>query len=688
MPPTLSWFPLLVFALAPTAAAQGDLAKIAVKAKSLLPQPRLQSTLIELEVQNRGALACEPTLFSARWKNAGGEVQERLVERVPLPRVDRAGRSVPPQKKLAYWISVPSEETLELEVALREALFHAKSPADRAPVIVGAVLETHAEHEGERMQTCSIALENTLDVPVDVVLRARCSFPRDGDTLLTASLRAGAKGAFPFRAQPTMLGWNDGDPHFVGLRVSSVELVDWSARAPADAEAARELLLPAYRAWLRWEEGRPPLRGRYRYEARSVYDPQHQSDEGSFTIDASGAISTSSTRGGSFALGPRELEGALYDLLRLSADELARENALVRVAPLEVRIDGPGRGRRLRNPGEHETEGLGAEEAALRMPRPTFPILRVHEGRICGERHDGAGEGDPWTPRSLASGYVIAERSYAGGARTESYAYDLLGDLPVLLRYAYRARHANGETLQEKVLLLDRWELTVDEQREQPQVPTGPAAELLRRHWERLYRYPEGPCDLRARFAAENPGTDDTWVGERKVSGSLVIHGFRGFRSKRSSWDDLDIALDGERASDRSAAIAFGFTDRLVMWKGRDPAALEDFDVLFRGAAITWDESAGRFSITGSTVKSVHVKGERITALVFRGEGLSRITWTEQDGRLLATKIQTGEETLSAQWKKVADGWYLPVKVEFQRVFGRDWGPERYELLGASILSR
>ncbi|MBL8900616.1 MAG: hypothetical protein JNM84_23495, partial [Planctomycetes bacterium] len=304
------------------------------------------------------------------------------------------------------------------------------------------------------------------------------------------------------------------------------------------------------------------------------------------------------------------------------------------------------------------------------------------------ERHDGIQEGDPWTTRSLGAGYVIAERSYAGGARTESYAYDLLGDLPVLLRYVYRARHANGEMLQEKVLLLDRWEIAVDEQREQPQVPTGPAAELLRRHWERLYRYPEGPCELRARFAAENPGTDYTWVGERKVSGSLVIHGFRGFRSRRSSWDDIDIALDGERASDRSAAIAFGFTDRLVMWKGRDPAALEDFDVLFRGAAITWDESAGRFSIAGSTVKSVHVKGERITALVFRGDGLSRITWVEQDGRLLATKIQTGEETLTAQWKKVADGWYLPVKVEFQRVFGRDWGPERYELTGLSILSR
>ncbi|MBL8899187.1 MAG: hypothetical protein JNM84_16225, partial [Planctomycetes bacterium] len=431
MPPTPSWFLLLLLALAPTAAAQGDLAKIAVKAKTLLPQPRLQSTLIELEVQNRGALACEPTLFSARWKNARGEVQERAIERVPLPRVDRAGRSVPPQRKLSYWISVPSEETLELEVALREALFPAKSPADRSPVNLGAIQETHAEHDGVRVQTCAIELENTLEVPVDVVLRARCSFPRDGEALLTASLRPGAKGAFPFRAEPTMLGWSDDVPQHVGLRVSSVELVDWSARTTADAAAASELLLPAYRAWLRWEAGRPPLRGRYRYESRSVYDPKHLSDEGSFTIDPSGVIATSSTRGGSFALGARELEDGLYDLLRPSADELARDNSLVRVTPAEVRLDGPGRDRRLRNPGEHAEEGIGAEEAALRMPRPTFPMLRVHEGRICGERHDGIQEGDPWTTRSLGAGYVIAERSYAGGARTESYAYDLLGDLPV-----------------------------------------------------------------------------------------------------------------------------------------------------------------------------------------------------------------------------------------------------------------
>jgi hypothetical protein len=380
-------------------------------------------------------------------------------------------------------------------------------------------------------------------------------------------------------------------------------------------------------------------------------------------------------------LGARELEDALYDLLRPSADELARENALIRVTPDEVRLDGPGMDRRLRNPGEHELEGVGAEEAALRSPRPTFPIFRVREHRLAGERRDGAGDGTRWTTRALGAGYVVTERSHAGGARTESYAYDLLGDLPVLLRYAYRARHANGELLQEKVLHLDRWELAVDTQRELPRVPTGPAAELLRKQWERLYRYPAGPCELSARFTAENPGTDDTWIGERKVSGTLRIEGFRGFRSRRSSWDDVDLALDGERSTERSAALAFAFVDRLVMWKGRDPAALEDFDVLFRGAEITWHESAGRFEITGSSVKSVHVKGERITALVFRGDALSRITWTEQEGRLLATKIQTGEEILSAQWKKVADGWYLPVKVEFQRVFGRDWGPERYELI-------
>lgn len=679
---------LMLLALAPAAHGQGELSKIAVKAKSTLPQPRLHSTLIELEVQNRGSQACEPTLFSVRWKTERGEFLERSIERVPIPRVDRAGRSVPPQKKLSYWISVPSAETPELTVELREALFHARAPTTGAPIEVGAIHETHSQQDGGRVQTCAIELMNTLDQPVDLVLRARCSFPRDGEALLSASLRAGAKGRFPFRDQPTVLGWGEDVAQHVGLRVSSVELVDWSVRLTPDAEAARELLLPAYRAWLRWEDGRPPLRGRYRYVARSVYEPKELRDEGSFTIDANGGIATSSTLGGSFALGPRELEDALYDLLRPSADELARDNALVRVARDEVRVDGPGRDRRLKNPGRHETAGLGAEEAALRSPRPTYPILRVLEGRLRGERNDGGGAGQLWITRDLGAGYVVAERSYAGGARTESYAYDLLGELPVLTRYAYTARHASGETLQAKVLQLDRWEVAADVSHDRAQVPTGPAAERLRRHWERLYRYPDGPCELRARFAAENPGTDLTWVGERKVSGSLVIDGFRGFRSRRSSWDDIDIALDGERTIDRSEALAFAFVDRLVMWKGRDPATLEDFDVLFRGAEITWDERLGRFAITGATVKSVYVKGERITALVFRGDALSRITWTEQDGRLFATRIQTGEETLSARWKEVADGWYLPVEVEFQRVFGRDWGPERYELTGASIVAR
>lgn len=653
----------------------GDVAKVSAKIKTTVPQS-MGSTLIEVELTNRERFFFEPTVFAVRWLGEAGDARSLDVARVPLPRVDRLGRRIAPLKKLSYWLMVPAPDARELEIEVIEGCFTRQAGSDRAPVEVGAIRDTHAEEAGTRIATCTIDLKNNLDMPVDIILRVHCNAPRDGETLLTAELRANASGSYPFRMLPTALDWHDGVIHFPGLRIDAVEIVDWSVRGLPDPAQAQQHMQKAYHDWLRWDERVGALAGSYRYAYRTDYDDAPQLSHGRFRIDAERKISAEAAADSPSTINTGHIAEALRDLLRPSWEDLVQQNSLVLVGPQDVRIDGPGIDLRLMNPGDHDTEGLSAAESALRSPRPTFPIYTIREDRFLGEHHDDGGRGEQWSSRALGSGYVVVQRSAAGGSRTEDYVYDALGEVPIVLHYRKTMRDASGKTLMEERLDLEAWEAVPDTSQPEALPPTGPAADQLRQVWERIYRYPETKTTLRCNFAATNPGTDDTWRHTREVRGSLTAKGFVGLRYLRRSWDDIDFVLDGERSGEMNELLAFAVSDRIGMWKGRDPAAFEDFDVFFRGAEVAWDESARRFQIQNCIVEEITVAKDRVSEIKLRA-GLKRAyTWKEMSGRLVATKIQTGEETLSAQWKEVAPGWHWPVKVEFRRVFGRDWGPE------------
>lgn len=81
-----------------------------------------------------------------------------------------------------------------------------------------------------------------------------------------------------------------------------------------------------------------------------------------------------------------------------------------------------------------------------------------------------------------------------------------------------------------------------------------------------------------------------------------------------------------------------------------------------------------------ATVRSKRCGSRAATSSLVTKLGLERkLTWEAGD-RLLPERIDTGEESITARWHEVGKGLWLPVDIEFRRVFGRDWGPDTLRL--------
>ena len=138
------------------------------------------------------------------------------------------------------------------------------------------------------------------------------------------------------------------------------------------------------------------------------------------------------------------------------------------------------------------------------------------------------------------------------------------------------------------------------------------------------------------------------------------------------------------------------FRDRLLMWYGRDLDDRPAFDEFFGGATIDAPAADGSFRIANSSIARVLTEGGLVRGWVYPDGSKRTYTWQNFEGRMAVTKIET---TLGVATGKSRDAWtetvtitlakvgehLLPAKLQFEKVFGRDWGPETLTFKGLKL---
>lgn len=655
----------------------GSLDKLACRVVRSAPTA-IGTTLVQIEMKNRGESTAEPTVFRCEWKQ-GNAAATALVARVPFPRVSRIGRAARSQGAELYWLQIATTDPAGLKVAVAEALFSDATPLAKHGVEVGAMKKGQGQLLDQRVPTTSVPLRNARPCVLDVVLRARFSAPRDTEALLVATIPAAGSAEPLFTRLPLALCWHGEMPYYPGATLESVEVVDWSARLVPDPAPAKALFERAYRAWQPAGTGGATLRGRFTARRESVWDKEPTHAEGTFTCDANGVVTVAEAASGAKGAGAREVEAVLEDLFRQPIEKVLRDNVIELVAPGLLAVRGPG----------WDVSRPAATAGAPGSTPDSCPVHRVDdEGRFAASGTFERPDGELWRTRPEAGGYLVWGRHDASGLVTTEFEHRRIADLSVPVLRRHIARDAQGKVLiREECRLSD---IAVGESAGAAAAPAAPpagdGAVALRALWERIYRYPDTPSELTARFQVTTPGTDMVWAGMRKVEGVLELHGFAGFRWDRTGWSGARVVSTGRIGEETQAVLRSALVDRLVMWAGRDPCAFPAFDALFRGATIRTVEARGAFEIDSGPVREVRCEGGAIRSLHMRSGLVRRFTWKELGKQLVPEKIETGEETITARWQEVGKGVLLPVDIEFRRVFGREWGPESLKLTAVRLL--
>lgn len=630
------------------------------------------SVLCEVEVRNGGALACEPMLFRIL---AGKDAKPQLVARAPMPHAARWGNGVAARgsrKFLLQFRGAADAKNLRVDVA--RAVFHRGAPQPESPVTVGRLSETHATVDGERMRATAIALRNDAAVPVDLVLRVSYDDAGGEQGLVTVRLQAREQREALVAQRPLELGWSE-PASMANAKIVRAEVVDWTTLQPDEAGCAEAMqaLRAAYERWARWPEPRPSCTGTFVAvtQRQGEAGDALQRHEGSFRLAADGAP-VLELRGAPPAALRARIERAVVqafaDLRRPSFDALAAAHRLVQMQRGVIGVDGP--------PPDWMLGDLFALDG----------------GRITGLRLAEAEHAitQNWLLQSEADGYLVIGRDTMQAAlgdepaEVERRAYARLGTwlVPVSLRV---------ETRYPATGFFDVMQLTLSCDEPQPAgaaapgEPTGDGVAALHEAWDAAYAYPDRPHELRAKFEAKTPGTDQVWLGQRSVAGTVALGGFRGFRVHPAAWSAPVTAISGKKYGDQDAArLGAALVDRLWLWAGRDFCGRLPFAQAFRGARIA-AAAEGVFRIENCLYDEVEVRDRLVVRLREAGGRERHYEWNRVGGRDVPVRITTGREVLSATWQVIDADWVLPVELRFERVFGDDWGPETVRLRDVAL---
>lgn len=638
---------------------------------------------LTIEVRNPGPVAAEPLAFELTLPGKKGEpTPTETFTRAQFPHFARFGRPVPAGGKLSYQVltALPAKKG-QLGVRVTAASFGEGGTLPRPPIEFGKPEQVQRESMAGTFPVTQVAMKNPLPHAIDVLLQVRFEQPKDVTELV--GVRLPPNGTLPvlLATRPGKAAWIDPLASAPGSEVKAVafEVVDWCAVGDDPGDAQIAALRTAWDAWYRWPEADVTCAGDYAFRLRRLQlNSTDRYDEffvrGRFTVDRNGKVATELLEG-TGANGKFLLQEAIANLRRPDFASLATQNRLQPVASDRVALVGPG----LRPADGDSGHLVGGTQSAAEADN-----LEVRDGLV---RSDGRGDGErsQWEWRDFDGARVVVRRH--GQSRDLRFAYALVGDRIVPTAVTERVQFgANPASIGELILTNVTFEGVVPIQ---PLPPRGDGVAALRSAWDAAWRIPPTPTTIEAKFVVQC-GNDGVWQGTKRLSGSLVLRGLG--RAMVGS----DITFDGSMPREQEVQLAALVRDRFGIWQARDFNDRGPFDTVFRGATIHAADAAGTFAIDGGPVAAVTVANGLVRTLRGKDGSTNTFTYAKLGEHQVVVRIEQkvgGDRTPAAmRWDaSVQLTWQpfgehlLPTKMVFERIFGREWGPESITLSSVRV---
>ncbi len=640
------------------------------------------TTLVTVEVQNKGTLAAEPLEFQLEVvdRKADGGKRRETFRRVQLPRARRFGHPVAAGGKQSY--VVPTQLPIvrgARGVRVLSACWYDGGAVPVPDLAIGAPAMVQRASLAGTFNVTQVELGNPFDRDLDVLLRVTLAQPYDSVELMGLRLAAGQRRTWTLPSLPGARPYVDESAVACQLRAVAFEVVDWSLVAPSDAQVVEALLRPAYEAWYRWPDRVTSVSGRFVHHARRqrVNDVGHYdvfAATGRYTLtrgsDTIVAFESGNTSGVESAIAQ-----AFEFVSRPDYATLASRNRLEQVAGDRIELCGPGWGV-VRTGGSGQMATDGASSAVL------HPDVQIADGRVVGTGYDDSRT--EWTTQETERGYLVTRTQSSTVATTLAY-----GDCE---RQLTPTSWSSTTTFGDQPFSSERLELFDttfgDVARIEPPRPTGDGVAELRAIWDTGYRLPAAPLEIAATFVITQPGADQLWRGQKRVTGRLVMTGI-GRHLRR-----LQLTFDKAASPEVESDLGFLFRDRLLMWYLRDFDDRLPFDEFFGGAAIGGKALDGSFRVDGGPVEVVETQDGLVRGFHDQDGSRTRITWQTVAGQKVTQRFEREHpgahgvrdftESVTVTWAAVGEH-LLPAKIVLEDIFGRDFGTETIVLKDVTV---
>ncbi|MBK8101598.1 MAG: hypothetical protein IPK26_31335 [Planctomycetes bacterium] len=648
----------------------GNLDSLTCKVSSLEPTSEGWQTMV-VEVTNRGPLAAEPLEFEI-------VLRERKVDpprtetfrRVSLPLVARYGRPAPANGRQTYTLTtaLPGKKGA-FDVRVIAASWYGNGDVPKPEVKISEPKGVQRTSLAGSFPVTEVSFTNPFDRELDVLCLVTLTQPVDVVDLM--GFRLPAKATTPFviatRPGPRCFLERDEAPG-CAMKATNFRIVDWSLVGEVAADAGEKLLQPAYDAWYRWPTPAGELSGRFAFtERRLRLNSQTEYDEftatGRYTVPADGAIRIA-IESGKDATVALLLEEAFAQVRRPDFAALRQKNQLVPIAQDRVEIRGPG----WRN-------GTGAQVSAT-----GGKVGESEDVQVVGERITSTGRGDgareTWHSEVRGRAWLVTRRT--SKFATWTFAYTELGGL--VLPRACTFTQLLGSTNPYSIAELRLTEPTPSgRDAVRPEPPIGDGVAALRTAWDAAWHVPTTAIAWSADFEVTTGKGEDIWRGQKKFSGSLQAIGIgRNLR-------ELQCTFAGKLAPELQTHLTAALADRFNIWWLRDPNDRLPFDEFFAGAKVAAADAGGTFAIEHGPVASVAV-GDGLVRGWRTAFGLEhRFHYQAVGGRQVVTKVtieHSGAKSTERWTETVLVGFQpvgellLPASLRFERIYGKDWGPE------------
>lgn len=634
-------------------------------------------SLVTIEVKNDGATWVEPLVFDLQPKDA--DAAPIRVARVLPPQHGRAGRVIAPKKKERFVVQVRQSppELSGAKARVAHSTVHAVEILGYAAKDVVRVGKKRVEDvfdaaRNERLARTFVPLANALAAPIDVTLLVEVQGRFPCSALVRTRLAPNEE--LDFVIAELLFETNDmgGASGPIGVDAKSVELVDWSVVVDDGAALARAELERAWNAWARVAPERFPMRAPYRAHVVLLgrfgqVGARFDIDEnvlGTIVVEANGEFALLDEAGkrlvGGVERNLREAVGsAVLHMARPTLEEALNDCTLS-----------------LLSSGEEMRVSIEGNERIFGAP---LAEIGLAHGRIVSSGWIDAGTlgRHVWSSRSKPNERWRVDETFR--------ASDSQGDERLALRFAeagdegtlVRIEHTTeGKLLQDPTSIVVRfgaWSSNAAPV-EMPPAPTGELADRLRAAWDGFHRHPDANATLFGTYDITTPGTDDVWLGRKRVEGTFELGGI-----ENQFWRHSKTTVDDKKLSKfEHDLLVNAVEDRFLMWSGPDLCRRPLFDVEFAGAELSEGEG-GWIRDANLPGHGVRVVDGRVVALTNFAGAVTEVEWTTIDGVLLPSVYRTGDVVVQLAWARVDEAWFHPTRAEFSGHFGPEWGPETIE---------